>query len=301
MSPQPNSLVCYPGVMDDRLVIQIGGISVGIDGYTSRDDFPEGYRPFLACADRDMQLSLRQGPPSAGVGTKCFYAEPIWSFQRSEDTAITEIFCDPRFPDQARTLKLSHSLRRAELCLHHEAGILNDPFYGPTLELLIAQYLAQGEGIIVHACGIDHKGRGLLFPAHSGTGKTTLAREWQKRGGMTILSDDRVVIRKTDDRFWIYGTPWHGEAGFAFAGKAPLEKVFFLKQGKQNTVNPLSGGQAVSKLLTCSFPPHWDGEGMKSTLDFVADVAADVPCHELSFMPGSGAIDFVQGFCDEMP
>jgi hypothetical protein len=301
MTPPPNSPVRYPGIMDDSMVLQIGGISVGIDGYTSSDHFPEGYRAFLACADEDMRLSLREGPPSARVGTKCFYAEPIWSFQRSEDTAITEIFSDPRFPDQARTLAFSHSLRKAELCFHHDSGILSDPFYGPTLELLIAQYLAQGEGIIVHACGINQRGRGILFPAHSGTGKTTLAKEWHKKGGMIILSDDRVVIRKDDDRFWIYGTPWHGEAGFAFAGKAPLERVFFLEQGKQNTVKSFSGAQAVSKLLTCSFPPHWDAEGMKSTLDFVADVAANVQCHELSFVPGSGVIDFVQGFCDEMP
>lgn len=301
MTAQLNSAVCLREIMDDCILVQIGGISVRIDGYTFQNHFPEDYRPFLAYADEDMRLSLREGPPSGGVGTKCFYAEPIWSFQRSEDTSITEIFCDPRFPDQARTLKLSHSRRRAELCFHHDSGILSDPFYGPTLELLIAQYLARGEGIIVHACGIDQRGRGILFPAHSGTGKTTLAKEWDKKGGATILSDDRVVIRKSDDRFWIYGTPWHGEAGFASPEKTPLERVFFLQQGKQNAVKSLSGVQAVSKLLTCSFPPHWDADGMHSTLEFLADVATNVPCHELNFVPDSGVINFIQEFCDEAP
>ncbi|HAM50351.1 MAG TPA: hypothetical protein DCP92_06510 [Nitrospiraceae bacterium] len=56
--------------------------------------------------------------------------------------------------------------------------VVRNPFVYP-LDLLILMYaLAWREGIIAHAAGVVMRGRGYVFPGRSGTGKSTLVRQF---------------------------------------------------------------------------------------------------------------------------
>jgi len=57
---------------------------------------------------------------------------------------------------------------------------LPNPLKFPLFHLLMISLLAQGYGVLIHACGIDDNGKGLLFPGSPSQGKTTIARLWQK-------------------------------------------------------------------------------------------------------------------------
>ena len=71
------------------------------------------------------------------------------------------------------------------------------PLEYPLDELLLQGLLARGRGAEIHACGIaDGSGRGLLFVGQSGAGKTTMARLWEGERGITVLSDDRIILRR---------------------------------------------------------------------------------------------------------
>ena len=39
--------------------------------------------------------------------------------------------------------------------------------------------------------------------------------------GVTILSDDRIAVRMKNGQPWLYGTPWHGDAGLASPASSP--------------------------------------------------------------------------------
>ena len=96
--------------------------------------------------------------------------------------------------------------------------------------------LSRGEGVEVHAVGIsDEQGRGHLFLGHSGAGKSTTARLWIDRPGVRILSDDRIILRVREGRIWMYGTPWHGDAGIASPDCAPLDEIYLLEHGARTT------------------------------------------------------------------
>ena len=92
----------------------------------------------------------------------------------------------------------------------------------------------------MHACGVslDVRNKGLLFAGMSGAGKSTLTRLWQKHAGLTILSDDRVILRNKAESYRIYGTPWHGDALGASARSVPLDRIFILKQASKNKLIP---------------------------------------------------------------
>jgi hypothetical protein len=47
-------------------------------------------------------------------------------------------------------------------------------------------------------------------------------------------------------------------------------------------------------LLTCSFPPLWDFQGMEFVLEFFSQVANQVPCQELSFRTEKSALELVK-------
>jgi hypothetical protein len=72
-----------------------------------------------------------------------------------------------------------------------------------------------------------------------------------------------------------------------------LERIFFLRQGSENSLTDCTEASAVARLLTCAFLPHWDAEGMAFSLEFLAELAAAVPCQELTFTPDRRAIELV--------
>jgi len=169
------------------------------------------------------------------------------------------------------------------------------PLEYPLDELVMMHRLALGEGVEVHALGLaDQDGSGYLFLGHSGAGKSTTARLWMNQPGVTFLSDDRIIIRKHNERFWMYGTPWHGDAGVASPDCAPLSAIFLLEQAPVNEVSPLPGGKAAAELFARAFVPHYLQDGIQFTLGFLDQLTRSVPCSMLRFTPTPGAVEAVR-------
>jgi hypothetical protein len=277
--------------MSKNLTIRIGDVAISIEGMVFGEIAP-AYLPFVARGKTDISLRLRLGIPDMVVREKVFESPPIWTLYRENGTSSIVLF--PEMGDLQRTLFLPHHLKHADLYFADDCIRFIDPFFGPTMELLLIHYLAKERGVILHACGIVAEDRGILFLGESGAGKSTLARMWDQENGVDILSDDRVIVRKQGREFRIYGTPWHGEAAFGIPREAKLERIFFLRHGQENSVKDMKGLDPVSHLLTCSFPPLWDSQGMEFVLEFFSQVAAQVPCQELSFRPEKSALALVK-------
>jgi hypothetical protein len=280
--------------MPETLKLAIGDISFAIEwqGFHGKWDIPPAYRPFIGAGKPDIRLVLRKDPPKIASGKKIFDSPPIWSLFQYQDKSAIKIF--ETFEGLQRTLILPPRLDRAELFFNASDSRFMDPFFGPTLELLMINCLARQKGVILHTCGINNNGNGMLFAGESGAGKSTLAGMWSQENGIEVLSDDRTVVRQKDGAFRMYGTPWHGEAKFGSPQSAGLDKIFFIRHGDANSVRKMKGAEAVQSLLTCSFPPYWDSAGMKFTLEFFSQMAAAVACYELFFKPDMSVIELIK-------
>jgi hypothetical protein len=159
----------------------------------------------------------------------------------------------------------------------------------PLNQILMIILLAFRKGMIFHACGINDGGRGYLFLGNSTNGKSTLAKIWHEQGA-TVLNDDRIIVRERNGAFWMYGTPWHGTFDKTALEALPVEKIFFLKHGTENRLFPKTGSDAVSMILTRSFPPFWDRQAMECVLGFLERLTNALPCRELHFIPDERVI-----------
>lgn len=164
-------------------------------------------------------------------------------------------------------------------------------FY-PIDELIIASLLSNMNGMTFHASAVIKNRSAFLFAGSSGMGKSTISKLFDKRN-ITVLSDDRVIVRRENNLVKAYGTPWHGDAMLYSAKNAPLKKIFFLKHGKKNEIKSIDRTHAAALLVVRSFPPYWDAERMHSVLSLCTELAQMIPCYELYFKPNDSIVDFV--------
>jgi hypothetical protein len=279
--------------MTENLTIRIGDIGIAFDGEPriEPDEIKPAYRPFISTSKPDIHLRMHLGAPQIKIGKKVFESSPIWTLYGQGEDFIIKLF--EKMNGLERILRIPRDFTAADLYFAEPNGSFNDPFFGPIIELLMVNYLAQIDSMIVHACGVDYENRGILFVGESGAGKSTLTKIWNQEPGVEILSDDRIIIRKKNNQYWMYGTPWHGDAKFASPAKLKLEKIFFIRHGQKNSIKAMGGTLPVLQFLKASFPPFWDKKCMQCAMEFFNDLAATVPCRELSFVPDSKIVGFV--------
>lgn len=254
---------------------------------------PSAYRPFLDPGQKDFGLDLGAEIPSLGPGSRVFDCPPVWSLHRLAGACVFSIYAN--YPELKRALTIPDEGGTARLDL---ACGRADPFHGPALELLMISRLGPRRGAVLHGCGIDAGGRGIVFAGESGAGKTTLSRLWAAQAGIGVLSDDRVIVRRVNGGFRLYGTPWHGEARFGSPGGVPLDRIYFIRHGTRNEMKAIRPAAAVREFLKCSFPPYWSAAGMQTAIELYVQLATEVPCAELFFVPDESIVAFAGGTGD---
>lgn len=123
----------------------------------------------------------------------------------------------------------------------------------------VSQYLLEyKQGILFHSSAISVNGKGVLFTALSGTGKSTHSRHWAEAFGNEIVyvNDDKPFMREEGDRFYVYGSPWNGKHRLGNNIKVPVYAVCFLKRGKEDKVESITAEEAVSLLFNQTIVPE---------------------------------------------
>lgn len=186
---------------------------------------------------------------------------------------------------------------------HNKGSIYRNPEYYssigkmaitafPTDQILLAQILSNRKGCLLHSSAIIIDGKGLLFVGHSEAGKSTMLKILRGQG--EILCDDRNIIRRWPDGFYVHGTWNHGELPDVSPAGAPLQAILFLDKADENRLIPITNkqeylGSVLSHVVKSLATSDW----WEKTLDLAGEIVEEVPAYRLRFDKSGRVVDLI--------
>jgi len=281
--------------------LSVGGVTFHVVSDDHRLASPPDGPLGSFCADHglaDVDIRARwTDAPAECDGDVLFDSGGAWQLLQSDGEFLFTFRSSKGGPGPYKTARFNPTFTAGDVQLYRrhfdqQSSDVVYPLEYPLDELLMIHLLAQGRGVEIHGCGLlDAAGRGYVFAGQSGAGKSTMARLWVDQPGVTVLSDERVVLRTDRDRITIHGTPWHGDARLVSPLGGDLAAVFLLAHSANPAVVPIGGSRAAARLLSCSFMPFHSAAAVDRTARALERVIGDVPCHDLWFAPDRSIID----------
>lgn len=149
----------------------------------------------------------------------------------------------------------------------------------------ICERLITADILLFHGSALAMDGKGYLFTAPSGTGKSTHAALWRQVFGerVMMINDDKPLLQVTPEGVTVYGTPWAGKDHLQTNTSAPLAGIVLLRQAPENTIRVLTEREAYPRLLSQTHRVDAPA-GLLHTLDLVKQLAR-LPVYELGCTP----------------
>jgi hypothetical protein len=265
-----SSLVCA------GVTVEIGGVPIELR--TGNPDFrkviEERYAGFVnpcavpACRF-EVQLTAKQVPSDEDVSV--IRRGSTWCLQRGD-------------------FRAEWDLERREGWIRQCA---NPYSIDSVLRITHSLLLAMEGGFQMHASSAIRNGRAFLFAVVSGAGKTTTVR--LAPGDAVVLTDEISYVRKTENGYRAYGTPFAGELARPGANaSAPVQRVCLLKQSQKNRVRPVKRADAIRALMRHVLFFTQDDELVERVLDAVVHFASSVEVMEMEFTPDARAWETVR-------
>lgn len=278
-------------------------ISIGIADFVLKVEFdaPETAEnvigllsKFIVSSDQvDTTLRFHQDTKISDLSDwqEVFNSGHTWKILESKKGDFLAIF---QYSNGEMFATFKKDFTTCDIYISTQKAIVDEIFAYRFLQPFFINLLSHGYGILLHAAAVVDGNIGRLFVGNSGAGKSTIASFWHSSGLGRVLCDDRVIVRKFEERYWMYGTPWHGTAGIAVPDGAPLDQIFILNQSQYNHAVRLNPTELSTRLLTRSFPTFWNSEGMVFTLDFLSELSQTVPAYDLEFKKQPDVIEYVR-------
>jgi hypothetical protein len=162
-----------------------------------------------------------------------------------------------------------------------------------TLEMhaaVVVKREAMGNGL--SAIG-EEEAKGYLFLGHSGTGKSTHARQWLAAyDDAWLLNDDNPILRVMDDgQVRVYGSPWSGKTPCYKNIDVPVGAIVKLSQAPQNKIERVSLPQAYAYILSSASGLKMEQAMADSMYETIKHIITHIPCYHLACLPNTEAAE----------
>ena len=156
--------------------------------------------------------------------------------------------------------------------------------YLETIALLrkLAESAPEGDSMLIHSSAVCVDGKAYLFAAPSGTGKSTHARLWREMLGdrAVMVNDDKPFILRSENVFYVCGSPWNGKHGLGNPIQAPLAGICLLHQAEKNTISKLTAVQALPGVMAQCYIPK-KADSAFAALGMIDELLKSVPIYSL--------------------
>lgn len=186
-------------------------------------------------------------------------------------------------------LHASADFSRAELFIAERSEAL---FALNNALMMLYAFRTAGMGTLeMHASVIMNGGKGYLFLADSGTGKSTHSRMWLENvPGSRLLNDDNPVVRVLDDgSVWVYGSPWSGKTPCYRNESCPVGAMVEIVRAGVNRAREKDAVNAFSRIWSSSSGMKFDETMGGKLCDTVCGVVSAVKVFTLECLPDAEA------------
>lgn len=159
---------------------------------------------------------------------------------------------------------------------------LENEYYGVEIMLLnekIADYMLSQKVLLMHGAAIAVNGKGFIFTAPSGTGKTTHILNWVKMiPGTIVVNGDKPLIDIENNL--VYGTPWSGKEGLNTNTYVKLAGIISLERGDHNAIKRISFKEMMPIYLKQCYIPN-ERQLLMQSYQLIGALK-EVPCFKLT-------------------
>lgn len=155
--------------------------------------------------------------------------------------------------------------------------------------LSLAQLMVFKNAFFVHASYIDVCGKGILFSAPCGTGKSTQAALWEKHRRAEIINGDKAGIL-VENGVYACGVPFCGTSGICKNKTLPLGAIVLLSQSAENSIKRLTGLEALQGVLQNVYLDLIAPNEQQMIFDLLIELLKTVPVYHLSCTPDENAV-----------
>lgn len=234
---------------------------------------------------------------------KEIYSKPPWTIFKCDDTFFY-LGISPNPEDKSVYQLAVFNYDHTNLRVFHRwentflKGRLKSLSLLPTDQILLSRVLADREGCYLHSCGVSFNGKGILFPGHSGAGKSTIAKMLMNHAD--TLCDDRIIVRRWNNGFRIHGTWSHGDIPEISANSAPLRAILFLNKSSDNRLILVPHKkQVIGRLIGPLVRPLLTADWWDKILRLTARLSSEIPCYDLYYDMSGSVIDVIrENFCE---
>jgi hypothetical protein len=133
--------------------------------------------------------------------------------------------------------------------------------------------------------------KGYLFLGHSGTGKSTHARQWLAAfEDAWLLNDDNPILRVMDDgQVRVYGSPWSGKTPCYKNESAPVRAIVKLSQAPENKIHSITLPQAYAYMLSSASGLKMEQTMADNMFETIKHIITHTPCYHLACLPNVDA------------
>ena len=128
---------------------------------------------------------------------------------------------------------------------------------------------------------------GYLFLGHSGTGKSTHARQWLAAfEDAWLLNDDNPILRVMDDgEVRVYGSPWSGKTPCYKNACAKVGGIVKLSQALENRIETLRLPQAYAYMLSSASGLKIDSGMSDNLYESIKHIITHIPFYHMECLP----------------
>lgn len=217
--------------------------------------------PVLRCRIADL---ITEVPSAGGLASRC--GEYLYDGDGAAEIVIREeSYRKDHYPPRASESAVAYMESAYQFCFE----------------------LVKHEGLYLHASAVEVDGKAYLFSGNSGVGKSTHTGLWLDKFGdrAQVFNDDKPALRRLDDRWYAYGTPWCGKDGINANRKVPLAGICFLKQAPENQIRRLTEKEALTRIVPQTMHKTLPPEGMYLMLEHLDKLIREIPVYELENRP----------------